>query len=639
MNHKSSTSTIIRAVALACTLFFASRAITAEVSILPVGMEELLIGEGENRTSWHAVNEANQLLVTGGTILGGFLLNKALGVIAPNISAGTLLATAGVVLDYTLSSSLKNFALKQTVRLPYNLYRLYAGHEYLSPWLSPLVVESPTLLTGAWESGRQAKPVLPAGVQQIHTGLHTSTYDLFFHNVEHPFFSIHIKDKGDCQINNTSGESDFFSMLEQISCLAQNHSVNTVRLVPHSENGNHTLDICLDTEKTSSEEGQCHAIRSSEAKKALWLTNALSKPVDRNAVTSILSPFSDCSLATIKDFILDEEQDTREVHCEDMLLPAVSGHYMQLATLGETGYLLADHTDTQGLALPEMWLVNSPQAPAETLSLELASLEERRIPGPEYGIWRLLSAARSITHHTLLNKAFEWFAYKPPVTHAGNESEEPGNNGVRAFSRFVLTDSQLDELQTLDVDAEVEKIEGIQGRVIAVTGTDGKSHLINNLANDIVVEEIPSSMGSGVLIEAVRLDNGNYLVEIQSDMRTPHHIDFRLTKKVQALRNAWLKKADHVLVARAFDGELMNGDRAFFKSLKKDIHHIAGGRDKLKIVFEPYILTPLQCSYDDVKGTLRKNLQQVGLQDIEMGGMNEPNAPSWISQIKKIADH
>ena len=636
MTHQNSTLKSIRAAALAYVLFFLSGAVAAEVSILPVGMEERLMVEGDSRTSWYVTNEAHQLFITGGVVLGGYLLNKALGVVAPKVPAGTLLATAGVVLDYTLSSSLKEFAFKQTVRLPYNMYRLYGGHEYLPAWLSPLVEESPTLLTGAWELGRQVKPVLPAGVQQIHTELHAPTYDLFFHNVEHPFFSINIKDKGDCQNNTTSDESDFFAMLKQISCEAQIRGINTVRLTPHSENGNHTLDICLDTEKEPSREGQCHSIRSGEARKALWLTNTLSKPVDRNTTITILSPFSTCALATIKDFILGERQEAHNAHCEDMRVPAVSSHYMQLATLGETGYLLADHTDTQGLALPEMWLVNSPQAPAEALSVELATLEERRIPGPEYGIWRLVSAARSIAHHIILNKAFERFT-SPPVTHVGNNSEDSDDYGSKGYTEFLLTESHMNAQLTLNLDAEMKEIEGIQGKVIVVMGTYGKSHLINSLAKGTVAPE--GVEGSGNLIQVVRLNNGNYLVEVQSESRIPSDYDYSIRGKVYELRRMWLKKADYILVARDFDGEFIRGDVGFFRSLRKDINAVTGVRDKLKIVFEPYMSNPLQCTYDDVKETLRKSLQKLGLQDIEMGGMNEPNAPLWISQIKRIAGH
>ncbi|WP_281647348.1 hypothetical protein [Parendozoicomonas sp. Alg238-R29] len=50
--------------------------------------------------------------------------------------------------------------------------------------------------------------------------------------------------------------------------------------------------------------------------------------------------------------------DSEDVYCDDMSVPVINGTYLQAIGLGEQNYLLADHTDSQNLALPEIWFGN-----------------------------------------------------------------------------------------------------------------------------------------------------------------------------------------------------------------------------------------------------------------------------------------
>ena len=202
MSHDRCLPVTIKAVAIACALSVMTQPASAKVAngaadinILPRGMESRLLSASESRAQWHAVNEGKHLLAAGGVILGSYALNKAMETVAPQIPLGALLATSGLVLDYTLSPSWKDFVLRQTLRLPYSFYRHYFDYENLHTWLSPILMEIPSLATGAWEFGLQMQSQLPEGSQKIHTEAHSSSYDLFFHNTKTPFFSMGIKEK------------------------------------------------------------------------------------------------------------------------------------------------------------------------------------------------------------------------------------------------------------------------------------------------------------------------------------------------------------------------------------------------------------------------------------------------------------
>ena len=624
MSWANSILTTVRATAFIFAVFVMAQPAPADISILPKGMEPRLLSEGGTQTSWYATREANYLLVSGSALLGSYLVSKILNSVAPQVPVGTILTAAGIALDYSFSPSWKDFTFKQAVRLPYSFYRLYYGHKYLHSWLSPLLMESPTLLTAAWEIKRQMQPVLPEDTRQVHTGTHVSTYELVFHNASPPFFSIHADSSGKNQCGSTQNRRGFWE-LEQVSCALLKRGLNTLRLTSHPDDN--TLVICLDPERKSTSKERCHTIRYHEPVNTPWLAEMLSKPVNSNTVTSILSPFSTCALSVIEDFVLSVDMENNESDCDDMLVPAVSGAYMQLATLGGRGYLLVDHTDTQGLSLPEMWLVDAPHSPAEMLSVELGALEERRIPGPEFGAWRFLSAARSIVHHTVLSKTFAWLTDKQQIP--------VGDKYEGEINRFTVTKRRVGELDRVNIANEVKEIENIEGEVLVITGQSGKSHLMNTLAKTEVVKEADSASGSGYMLKAVRLENGNYLVEMQPPAKTTDDSE-GVAGKFAQLQQAWMKKSRHVLVNQA-SGQSAFSQDSLFQWLSRTLKTV-GCQDKLKIVQAPQVTESTRTIYGKGRTPLQKRLERMyGLDNVEIGNLHESGAPSWVSAIKNIA--
>ena len=121
-----------------------------------------------------------------------------------------------------------------------------------------------------------------------------------------------------------------------------------------------------------------------------------------------LSPISEKVLSTLIDIISSSEQQASPLVEDDLTVTVTNGKSMLITGVGAGAYLLADHTDTQGLNLPELWLGIKPLPQTEHVSSALTNLEERRVPGPEYGLWRLLSAGRAIAYHSLLVKTLDW---------------------------------------------------------------------------------------------------------------------------------------------------------------------------------------------------------------------------------------
>ena len=608
----------------------------ADINILPRGMESRLLGASESRVQWHAVNEGKHLLAAGGVILGSYALNKAMETVAPQIPLGALLATSGLVLDYTLSPNWKDFVLRQALRLPYSFYRHYFEYENLHTWLSPILMEVPTLASGAWEFGLQMQSKLPEGSQRVHTEAHTSSYDLFFHNTQMPFFSMELKDTESFSCADTHAESHgFVGKLEQIACAAHGKGLRTLMLIPHSANGVHTLEVCQSNRALSQgapvySQDQCFTIQSSGDDSTQWLTSILSRPVNKYATDSVLSPFSNCVLSTIRDHIQGNQDGVENAICDDASMPTIHGAYMQLASLNTNGYLLADHTDTQSLSLPELWLVESSQAPVETLKAELVALEEKRAPGPEYGAWRLLSSARAFAYHTALNRFFEW------ATGDGESAQnETRGKGTEKTGAFNVKDAQANDLKRLtcpELEAEIEKINRIEGKVFVVTGDKGKSNLINQLAGRTVVDENNNTLPSGSLIQTARLDNGNYLVELQVPHRTNTQ-DKRTLHRLSKLQQAWMKKSDYVLMNEDMQTRLTHELKSMHKWIVRTLDESGSDRDKLKLVFNKDGQN--EAATNRFAASLKEGLKDRQMYVMDMGSIGEGTPPQWLKDIQK----
>ncbi|WP_281647349.1 hypothetical protein [Parendozoicomonas sp. Alg238-R29] len=589
----------------------------AEISV-PKEMEKHLFRENQTRTSWHVINEVNHGLMAGSTILFSHLLGR---LVFSRVFARELLIGAGITVDYTLSHTWREFLLRQIVRLPYGIYRYSQGINGSYSWLDSLMMESPTLITGAWEVWLQAKTLLPYGSRVIHAG-ETSDYKLIFHHTEKPFLSFHIDKSDDSACTEpTEQEVGLNKKLHQLSCTAFINNVDTLILTPESGSGE--LVAC----KEHNSGNICKSIWLNQShlevfpyRSPLWLTDIFSRTFPKDFEGAALSPLSSCIVDALAELAESaDSNNTGDVHCDDMLISVINGRNMQLAYLGEGNYLLADHTDTQSLSLPELWLGNSSITKQAALRTGLVSLEGQRKPGPEYGAWRALTAARSIMYHSLLNKAFSWW-----------QKQQIGKEN-KVVIDLKLTEDGLKNLDPRRVQADVERIANLKGRVVAITGSDGKSHLLNYFAGENRVEEVSGNAYSGNLVEPVLLNNGNILVEVQPSVALKGDLNLEALERLQT---AWLERADQVMVTH---NAIFTRNEHIYRwlSLRLD-ERVISKSGKFKVVINPHetfqksdaLLTNLQETVKD------KVENEFGFGDVEVAVYKKESVSQQIQDLK-----
>ena len=511
-----------------------------------------LLKSDQTRLNWHLMNEARHALVTGGMIAAGYALHR----ISSGIPLYPLMTAAHIAMDWTLSPSVKDFAVRQLVRTPLMACRWYTGSG-LYPWVDSLMQESPTLLMGAWEMWLQSQNSLPEGIQDIHFGSGNEPLRIQFSHVGAPQLTLQFNNPGrdGClTLPSVTHESPYIDHLTQLSCSAHQNAIRTLAIKPEF---NHSTSDTLIHIKGIKKSGEAlpksiTVIPSHHRQKhsTPWITEVLAKSPNQNSVGKALSPLTEKALATLSKAINESLDHTPLTLSEDDLtVNVIGGKSMLVAGLSNQSYLLADHTDTQGLALPTLWLGTGSLASEHLATAALHNLEERRIPGPELGAWRLLTATRSIAHHTLFEKAFHWLSEKRPVA-----------------SRFTTDNYTLikttDDLNADDSDDILKIVKDAKGTKTVLIGRpdSGKSYLANHiLGKDTFTATKSKEFGSEIQIFT---KNGHQIIELAP---------FSNTEKPKTL----LDEIKHQIILAA-DGatyviagnQILESDTAAFKMLQ-----------------------------------------------------------------------
>ena len=468
-------------LSLALLSISASGVSTANTSHPSSGQPQLYLPEytpylfkgDQTRLSWHLMNEARHVLVTGGMIAAGYVLHR----FSSGIPLYPLMTATHIAMDWTLSPSVKDFAIRQLVRAPLVACRWYTGSG-LYPWVDTLMQESPTLLMGAWEMWLQSQNSLPEGTQDIHFGSGNEPLHIQFSNVGTPQFTLQFNNpgRGGCRtLPPVTHESPYIDHLTQLSCSAHQNAISTLEIKPEFNHSTSDTLIHIKGIKRSGEALPKSITvipgRHSQNHSTPWITEVLAKSPNKNSVGKALSPLTEKALATLSKAINESpDHPPLTLREDDLTVNVVGGKSMLVAGLSNQSYLLADHTDTQVLSLPTLWLGTGSLASEHLATAALQNLEERRIPGPELGAWRLLTAARSIAHHTLFEKAFNWLSEKRPAV-----SRFTTNNYT-----LVKTTDDLNSDDSADILQIVKDAKGTKTVLIGRPGS-GKSYLANHL--------------------------------------------------------------------------------------------------------------------------------------------------------------
>ena len=506
----------------------------------------------QTRLNWHLMNEARHALVTGGMIAAGYALHR----ISSGIPLYPLMTAAHIAMDWTLSPSVKDFAIRQLVRTPLMACRWYTGSG-LYPWVDTLMQESPTLLMGAWEMWLQSQNSLPEGIQDIHFGSGNEPLHIQFSNVGVPQLTLQFNNPGreGCRtLPSVTHGSPYIDHLIQFSCSAHQNAISTLEIKPEFNHSRSDTLIYIKGIKKSGEAlpKSITVIPDHHSQKhsTPWITEVLAKSPNQNSVGKALSPLTEKALATLSKAINESPDHTPLTLSEDDLtVNVVGGKSMLVAGLSNQSYLLADHTDTQGLALPTLWLGTGSLASEHLATAALHNLEERRIPGPELGAWRLLTATRSIAYHTLFEKAFNWLSEKRPVA-----SRFTTDNYT-----LIKTTDDLTSDDSADILKIVKDAKGTKTVLIGRPGS-GKSYLANHiLGKDTFTVTKSKEFGSEIQIFT---QNGHQIIELAP---------FSYTEKPKTL----LDEIKHQIILAA-DGatyviagnQILESDKAAFKMLQ-----------------------------------------------------------------------
>ncbi|WP_281647912.1 hypothetical protein [Parendozoicomonas sp. Alg238-R29] len=180
---------------------------------------------------------------------------------------------------------------------------------------------------------------------------------------------------------------------------AAQYGINELEFYP-------TLDEQLHIRSSDNQWGVLFVFDSKEVQ-PYWITEVLATPLNKSREYSqAANPFSKCIINALIEVLPNPGiQDPTRLTCTDLAVPVFTGHTMQIFGMGEEGYLLADHTDSHGLRLPDLYL-NTELNSALLGQSSLNSLEQRRLPGPMDGHKRLLSSLRIIIYRVLFNALF-----------------------------------------------------------------------------------------------------------------------------------------------------------------------------------------------------------------------------------------
>ncbi len=380
------------AVPVLCGSVISSTILANPLTLKPEGFEKHLLGE-RSRTSQHIINESTHALTLGGVILGSFILQK---VMPSSVPLGLILNGAGVAMDLSLAPTWTDFTAHQLVRAPIALYNhVWAGKRPTPAWLDSIVMETPTLLRGAWEFWLQNSKTLPEGLRVANT---SPEYQLTFSNKQEKSLILGFNKSNSSQETNGKGTD---TPLSHLADTARQHGVTKVQLTLLKDGVTPNLKVCI-----YKKEGDSYcptlALAHSGSGNMPWITDALAGYPKENSTGQVLSPLSSCTIERIQKTILDGSsvEVIPPLVCTDMVATVINGKHMQAIDMGQSGYLLADHTETQGTELPELWLDTKPASVSNTA---LAQLEAQRLPGTEKGVWRLLAAVRGAFYHNLID--------------------------------------------------------------------------------------------------------------------------------------------------------------------------------------------------------------------------------------------
>ncbi len=355
----------------------------------PEGFDAYLIPEGRSRATQYAYNEALQFLVSGSTLA----LSAALYASAPKLPLPILLFGAHATLDFFQSYSWTDFINRQYPRASLTAFQ-FLNAALRDLWLSTLFQEIPTLMQGTFESVSQLYPSLQYGQVPVHSD--NQHYQLFFHNQGTKNLTLSFS-KTEMQDNISNEPPNPFLSLSQS---ANKAGIKQLVLIPGYNEAEKILQVCLF--KNTHLYCKTFLIDDTLSAGRPWLTDVLAVYPERNSIGQVLSPLSACTLKHIEALLTSYNRHPQKLVCQDIVVSAVNGHNMQAVDLGNSGYLLADHTDSQGIELPTLWLNtrSSKVAPGEAA---LKAIEERRMPGAERGLWRLFTTVRSLLHHQILD--------------------------------------------------------------------------------------------------------------------------------------------------------------------------------------------------------------------------------------------
>ncbi|WP_281645465.1 hypothetical protein [Parendozoicomonas sp. Alg238-R29] len=528
-----------------------------------------MLSENQSRLNWHLMNEARHVLSTGTMIAAGYGLHKLSQKIFP---LSVLLSTAHVSMDWFLSKNLTDFAVRQITQIPLLALRWYS-HNTHSFWLNSLIMQSPTLLMGAWEMWIQSQNHLPEGTKKIHTGKDKESFQILFSNIDAPHFvfqfsrqqpeSCHNQERKGCSL-------PYHKYLEQLSCTAYQSGVRTLEIKPES-NGSTSKDVLKI--KVTKNNGKAFSKEiavtpapqkdSNSQNKNTWLTEILAKSPEQTSVGMVLSPLAEGALAAIVKTLKGDSSPQAPALTEDELtVTVVGGKSMIVAGLGDGAYLLSDHTDTQGLALPELWLSVEPLISHRKAAAALKTLEEKRRPGPEHGIWRLLSATRSITHHTLLDKTLRWFT--------------EGRNFTKDGFTNITDDEDITQIEANRLESDLQT-DGIH-IVLAGRGGNGKSHIAHHLTGTNVFSS-KRSLIAPTGFKSLSLPDGNRVTEL------PTLLQKISDQRLRSVRSRLTSKIDHVIYVKGAHTRVEDGEDQEFEEVVKLFSDPSEAQKRIVIAF------------------------------------------------------
>ncbi|MCL6271413.1 hypothetical protein M3P05_15945 [Sansalvadorimonas sp. 2012CJ34-2] len=550
-------SKLIVIILLLFSALSAPLALSAEdrhgVSLLPPEIQQRMLSENGSLTSWYVRQEAWNILTMAGVMAGTYALTRQ----APSwLPLGHLMTAAGIALDYKTSQTWTEFYLRQGALLPVLAVKQIQNGIFHDNELSPLediATEIPNIFLSLYEIGEQQRSGFH-GVTKIRLSQNSlnDLPPLYLSTAPCPTLTFYISQLDRPACPDPTGR--LHNSLSLMVCEAYKKHFSSISFIPEENEQTASLKVILRGDK-----GYRQLVIEQARNSTPWITDILTSNQIVHTASATLNPLSENTIQQVSDFIAGDlptshiTMTTNEGNYSRVL----GGNHLQTITLGSEGFLLVDHSLSQGTLAPDIWIDTT--APAGSITQKwLDTIESRLTPGAGKGLWRLSSALKSVLYRSAMKYGFSWI--NDSYIGADDNAREPQSNDEPSPPEDIATEIPCpfdpEQLTTRDLIAHNNQIQNhLESAKQQISQTPGKVIVVlDDRTNETAQKRTQfAQMKDTYSSQDISTDPvSTQTIGSDGNMRkivniNPQFLEDDDLKSVKQMQEEWIKRADKVL--------------------------------------------------------------------------------------------